>query len=551
VKLRAALALAFLMVLALPVAASASWQGASSGAKGYVAAKSMPAGNTPMASVSNRSVTVSWTSPSGGAPVSGYIVKRYNNSGTLQTIGSACSGTVAGTSCIETGVPAGAWKYSVTPANQNWRGAESSQSSSVTVSSPSLSLSGTTISSLPSTLSGSIANFIPGQTVAYRLDNPTSGTVLTGSINPTPVQNSGSATVSVTIPVGTSNGSHTVYAIGSSGDQASAAITVAVPQTFTTTGWSLTDASSGSASDQSAGPAFTDGILYTSLPYAAAFASNRYIDFRLNGPINPNASVSSVNFNFRFAAEGNNETDCFYLEARRISTDAVVGTYGSSGSPAGCNNSGSKDVQQDFSISMPAVNSATIANDLYVRVYGNSSGNKTSFLIDKATVSGTAGGNSFTLYPNSLTDNADAGSNAATPWELFALGGTGYTSTNNWPNATSTSKYLQVGFPGYVPSGATISSVSFKHSYVQSGGGNVCYYFDVIASGSTIGTHGSSGSPVSCNSSAILYQTDIVPLPEVTTVAQANNLAVRMYVTSSTVKKSTDDQDVVTVTYVP
>ena len=36
--------------------------------------------------------------------------------------------------------------------------------------------------------------------------------------------------MSVTIPAGTGNGSHTVYAIGSGGDQASAAITVNAPK---------------------------------------------------------------------------------------------------------------------------------------------------------------------------------------------------------------------------------------------------------------------------------------------------------------------------------
>jgi hypothetical protein len=546
---RTALLLA-LLALALPSLALASWQG-SGGGSGYVSAKSLPAGNTPAASVSNRSVTVSWTAPSGGAPVSGYIVKRYDAGGTAQTIGSNCSGTVTGTSCTENAVPGGIWKYSVTPANQNWRGAESARSSSVTVNSPSLSLTGTTISSLPSTLSGSIASFIPGQTVTYRLDNPTSGTVLTGSISPTPVQSSGSASVSVTIPNGTSNGSHTVYAIGSSGDQASAGITVALPQTYTTTGWSLTDASGASPADKSYGPAFADGVLYTSGAFATTFSTTRYIDFALNGPINPSASVSSVNFNFRFASQNNGTTDCFYLEARRQSTNAVVGSYGSSGSPAGCINAGGASTQQNFTISMPAVNSAAIANDLYVRVYGNSSSGNHNFQIDRATVSGTAGGSSFTLYPNSMTDNANGGSNAASPWGLFAADSAGYTNASNWHSSFSTNEYLQVAFPGYVPSGATISSVSFKHSYVNSGSGNVCYYFDVIAGGSTIGTHGSSGSPVSCNSSGTVYQTDTVSLPEVTTVAQANNLAVRMYVTSSTQKKSIDDLDTVTVTYVP
>src|SRR4051794_24785110 len=238
------LILACMAMALLPAVASASWHATSSNGKGYSVSKSLSAGNTPTASVSNRSVTVSWTAPGGGAPASGYVVKRYNTGGALQTIGAGCSGTVAGTSCTETSVPAGSWKYSVTPANANWRGAESAQSTAATVGSPTLTVSPTNITSLPQTLTGSIANFIPGQTVTYRLDDPTTGTVLTGSITPSPVQASGAATVSVTIPAGTANGAHTVYAIGSSSDTASAAITV-VPTTITTAGWDLRDASSG------------------------------------------------------------------------------------------------------------------------------------------------------------------------------------------------------------------------------------------------------------------------------------------------------------------
>src|SRR5689334_16629581 len=101
----------------------------------------MSTGNTPTASVSGRNVTVSWTATGGSVPESGYIVKRYNTSGTLQTIGSACSGTVVGTSCTEAAVPAGSWKYSVTPVRQSWQGAESSQSATQVVSAASYTLS--------------------------------------------------------------------------------------------------------------------------------------------------------------------------------------------------------------------------------------------------------------------------------------------------------------------------------------------------------------------------------------------------------------------------
>ncbi len=213
--------------LTLASAALASWQTPGSGS-GYVKSKTMPTGNTPSTSVSNRKVTVSWsasTLPGGGA-VDGYLVKRYNTGGSQQTIGANCSGTITGLTCTENAVPSGSWKYTVTPVLANWLGTESAMSSTVTVASPALTLDSSTVSCLPTTLTGQITNFIDGQTVTFRLDDPTSGTVLSGSISPSPVPSNGTSSVSVTIPAGTSNGSHTVYAIGSQGDVAGASITV-------------------------------------------------------------------------------------------------------------------------------------------------------------------------------------------------------------------------------------------------------------------------------------------------------------------------------------
>jgi hypothetical protein len=98
----------------------------------------MPTGNTPSASVPLLSfnVTVSWSAStfSGGGSVSGYVVKRYPAAGgAAVTPAAGCSGTVAGTSCTENGVPVGSWKYSVTPVRGGWTGTESAQSAAVGV----------------------------------------------------------------------------------------------------------------------------------------------------------------------------------------------------------------------------------------------------------------------------------------------------------------------------------------------------------------------------------------------------------------------------------
>ncbi|MEO8093869.1 MAG: LamG domain-containing protein [Pseudolysinimonas sp.] len=119
-------------------AAWAFWSaGATVGSNGASAATSVNGGQTPTATVAAANVTVSWAASTlaSGQPVSGYTIKRYDATGTvLQTIKSACTGTIATTSCVESAVPEGSWKYSVTPVlATNWLGAESAKSATVIV----------------------------------------------------------------------------------------------------------------------------------------------------------------------------------------------------------------------------------------------------------------------------------------------------------------------------------------------------------------------------------------------------------------------------------
>ena len=129
------------IAIALTVVAASAWAywsaGSMPGGSGAAAASSVNQGATPTASATGASVTVSWaaTTLANGQAVSGYLVKRYD-AGTLaaQTVLSACNGTIATTSCVESGVPNGSWKYAVTPVfATNWQGPESAKSATVTV----------------------------------------------------------------------------------------------------------------------------------------------------------------------------------------------------------------------------------------------------------------------------------------------------------------------------------------------------------------------------------------------------------------------------------
>ena len=69
-----------------------------------------------------------------GAAVAGYLVNRYDAAtGVLQTIGAACSGVVATTTCTENNVPSGTWEYTDTAVQYSWTGASSSPSNPIIV----------------------------------------------------------------------------------------------------------------------------------------------------------------------------------------------------------------------------------------------------------------------------------------------------------------------------------------------------------------------------------------------------------------------------------
>ena len=225
---RLAVLLAVAVAVGAPVLAWGYW-GAVAGAdgQGAAAAAEVNQGATPTAMQTGPAeVTVSWgaSTLSNGHAVDGYLVERYDaGSGAVQVILAGCSGTISATSCAESGVPTGQWKYTITPViATNWRGPESVKSGAVTIGAPWLTLSKALFgATLPEAVTGSLAGFSPSEGVSYRLD---AGTTLTGSPSSAGVGGSAAIT-SLTIP-SAADGPHTVYAIGSLGSQASLAIVI-------------------------------------------------------------------------------------------------------------------------------------------------------------------------------------------------------------------------------------------------------------------------------------------------------------------------------------
>ena len=224
-------ALFVLVAAALSIGGAAAWAhwgaAVNAGAHGAATAASVNAATTPTATlVAAQKVTLTWPAVTltNGVAVDGYIVKRYNASTMLtDTVLAGCAGTITATTCTESSVPAGSWRYSVYPKiAADWVGTESGLTTPLTVTVPVLTLVKTVFGlPLPTATTGTVTGFGVNEAITYRLD---SATALTGF--PAVVDTTGYAPISsLTIPA-TTDGPHTVYVVGANGSIASIPILV-------------------------------------------------------------------------------------------------------------------------------------------------------------------------------------------------------------------------------------------------------------------------------------------------------------------------------------
>jgi hypothetical protein len=173
-----------------------------------------------------------------------------------------------------------------------------------------------------------------------------------------------------------------------------------------TAAWSISDKSSGSATDGSAGFAFSgDSRYFATYAWPAAFDSTRYIELDLNAPLPAGLSLSSVALNLRFAGDSGGASPCVYVELRRISTGGLLSSHGSSGSPLGC---ATGTTYTTLTPSLSAATDTDVGNDLRVRIYGRDAGALGALRLDEVTVNGSTPYSSFTLYPILTRDVHDS-----------------------------------------------------------------------------------------------------------------------------------------------
>lgn len=301
--------------------------------------------------------------------------------------------------------------------------------------------------------------------------------------------------------------------------------------------WDVRDASGGAAETNSSDAlSFADGLAATTKSWSKTFSPTAFDDFDYAAGLPAGVPVSSATFNFTFAPSRANDSACFYVDVRRASTNALLGTHGSSGTPSACSSGAQVAATVDIS---PEVTTTDVANDLRIRIYANDSTNR-PLTIELATVSITTASGTATLLEKRWDDEANAASTAAL-WPLVTADGTGYTTVGSFATTFSTTRYVKLTPNVALPTGSTITNAQVQLAYKSATAGDqTCWYFEVYNGATLIGTHGSSATPVSCNSTSS-YVTDVVPVPEVSTAAIANGVVLKVYMKNSGARKASFD----------
>ena len=113
-----------------------------------------------------------------------------------------------------------------------------------------------------------------------------------------------------------------------------------------------------------------------------------------------------------------------------------------------------------------------------------------------------------------------------------------YLPSSGWSTSFDADRYLKLTFPAYVPAGSVVTGATFRHEFRSATGGDTtCYYFEVYSGMTLLATHGSAGSPVSCNATTS-YASDAIALPEVDTAAEGNSLSIKLFVKNSGARSS-------------
>jgi hypothetical protein len=302
------------------------------------------------------------------------------------------------------------------------------------------------------------------------------------------------------------------------------------PGTRTTASWTIRDAAGGGAETNADDPFAVTGdsrVKANGTNWATTFSATKYLELDYDSHLPAGLAASGVTFNFRIVGATTTDNICWYVATYVKSTGTLISDHGSGSATCAVNPA------SPATVSLSELTATDQVNDLTVRIYVRDATATRTTNVDVATVTGTYLSTAFTQNEISFNDFS-SGASVRTAWSLWSDADTTSYTTANWGNSFSTSRYVRLVLGNLgIPTGATITAATLKFSY-HAVSTTISWYCDVLSGGSTIGTHGSTTTPISSTASTTTPQADSVPLAEVNSVARANDVTVKAYMKSST-----------------
>jgi IPT/TIG domain len=392
------------------------------GGSGAAIAATVGQGAMPTTNQVSQSVTVSWTAStlSNGHAVDGYQVKRYDTGGNLQTIGPGCAGTISALNCTEAAVPAGQWRYTVTPVfATNWLGQESPRSATVTIVTAAITLGGAS-GHVGDSVSVSGSGYAPSSTITATYDG--ASLALTGTTTTT-ASGAIPSGVAFTVPASTA-GLHTVV-VSAGGQNASATFTVQPQITLNP----------------------SNGVAGTSDTFTGSgFASSSTISATFGGSaiaVSPSTTNSSGGFSATYTVPGqapgahgvlvtdgssNNASATYTINTPSISLSPGTGTVGATVTVSGSNFPASSAITATYGGAALTLSGATTTTSAGAIPAG------VTFTVPASTAGGhtvqvSAGGQSatqtFTVQPQITLSPSSGGAGSSA-----SISGTGFAASS-------------------------------------------------------------------------------------------------------------------------
>lgn len=183
------------------------------------------------------------------------------------------------------------------------------------------------------------------------------------------------------------------------------------PAERVTPAFSVSDHSSGGASDVSSPVAFAgDALTLSTSAWPAAFDAGRYVELRFNGALPGNVDLTAASFNLSWASASG--AACLHFELRDQFAN-LVDSEGTTGAPLSCTSSATP---VGLVTPLPGVVNTDDVNAGALRMFVSSSG-AAATVLDQAVVKVTYNAVQYTLYPIDVVDSAD-GSPSLYHWGL-------------------------------------------------------------------------------------------------------------------------------------